>query len=161
MFDLVIHDFDFLTWTLGPVDEVFCRRSDQNNESAEYSVTILKFKSGAIADAHGFWSHGNFRTKFEISGTEGLLMNDSTKNPLLYSTSSYNLQESTSEDQLPDFFLKYDPMYAELRDFVDSIERKKESSVTEMDALQAVKIASAAEISAKTGNPVRVEEVLE
>jgi predicted dehydrogenase len=161
VFDLVIHDFDFLTWTLGPVDEVFCRRSDQNNESAEYSVTILKFKSGAIADAHGFWSHGNFRTKFEISGTEGLLMNDSTKNPLLYSTSSYNLQESTSEDQLPDFFLKYDPMYAELRDFVDSIERKKESSVTEMDALQAVKIASAAEISAKTGNPVRVEEVLE
>lgn len=161
VFDLVIHDFDFLKWTMGDIDEVFCRRSDRNIESVEYSETIIKFKSGAIADAHGFWSHGNFRTKFEISGTEGLLINDSTKSPLFYSTSPFNLQEITSGDHLPDFFQKYDPMYAELRDFLNSIKRKKEASVTEMDALEAVKIASAAEMSAKTGKPVRLEEVFE
>lgn len=161
VFDMVIHDFDFLRWTLGPIDEVFCRQSKQNDGNVDYSVTNLKFKSGAIADAHGFWGHGQFRTKLEIAGTEGILVNDSTKNQLLYSTSPYNIPENPDGDQYPDFFLEYDPMYAELRNFVDSIKEKKKSNVTEMDALEAVKIASAAEKSAKTGTSVSLEEVLE
>lgn len=161
VFDMVIHDFDFLRWTLGPIDEVFCRQSNQDVGRIDYSVTTLKFKSGAIADSHGFWSHGNFRTKLEISGTEGLIVNDSTKNQLLYSTSSFNLKEKTDEEDYPDFVLKYDPVYAELRDFVDSINEKRESKVTYLDALEAVKIASAAERSANTGFPVKLEEVSE
>lgn len=161
VFDLAIHDFDFLRWTLGPVEQVFCRQTSQKIGRIDYSVTVLKFKSGAISDTHGFWSHGNFRTKFEIAGTEGLIVNDSTKNQTLYATSAYTLTEDENDNSYPDFIWKYDPMYKELEDFIESIEKKKQASVTELDALEAVKISSAAEQSAKTGNPVFLEEVLE
>jgi predicted dehydrogenase len=153
--DLMIHDFDFARWLAGDVQRVFARRSKGCDGAAQYSQTILRFKSGAIGLIEGGWAYppGIFRTGFDVSGTEGLIEWSSDQpDPIRI----FRPPESDGPDAvgLPNSGLTDDPYMLEIRHAYDAIRTGKPFVVTVEDALQSLRIALAARESLETNQPV-------
>lgn len=150
--DLAIHDFDWLRWTLGEVEEVFCQALLGRSTDGDYALTTLVHSSGAISHVEATWMDmAGFRTTFEVSGSGGLLEFDSRDVPTLRThtaTSAFLEAPVAGED---------DPYYRELRGFVEAIESGGVPPVTGQDGLKAVAIAAAAIESARSGQPVRLD----
>ena len=81
--DLMVHDFDWLRWTFGPVQRVFAQGLYGKPEHAgarDYALVTLRLESGAVAHVTGSWAHpGGFRTTLEIAGDAGLIEHDSAR----------------------------------------------------------------------------------
>ena len=69
--DLVIHDFDFLRWTLGEVERVFARGVlGHEFNRLDYALATLRFAGGAIAHIEGHWGYpGPFNYSIELAGS--------------------------------------------------------------------------------------------
>lgn len=161
LLDLVIHDFDWLRWTLGEVKSLYARSvlagvpGDLHDDSVtdpplgDYSLTTLTFDNGAIAHVEGSWMDaGPFRTAYEVCGSNGMIEFDSSKVPTLRSQVAGG--GTTEAPLLPGD----DPYFGELSDFIRAIEGDTEPPVTGLDGWMALSIALAAVESAKTGKPV-------
>ncbi|HHV55340.1 MAG TPA: Gfo/Idh/MocA family oxidoreductase [Firmicutes bacterium] len=154
--DLLIHDFDWLRWTFGPVERVFAKSThgrDFNRE--EYVLVTLRLKSGAIAHVEGTWLQaGGFATSFEIVGTKGMLSHSSREvTPLVVVTPptpgapGVAVPESAGES----------PYFKEIQAFVNALERGEPIPVDGKEGYEALKIALAVLESMETGRVVRVE----
>ena len=77
--DLGIHEFDWLLWTLGPVQRVYCRAVCRSSASAhDYALSTLRFASGAIAQIESSAVRASgFRIAGEFAGDRGMLTYDS------------------------------------------------------------------------------------
>ncbi len=79
--DLIVHDFDWLLWTFGPVERVFAKGLYKNPEYIgllDYALVTLRHASGALSHVTGSWAHpSGFRTTFEICGDAGMIEHDS------------------------------------------------------------------------------------
>lgn len=161
LLDLVIHDFDWLRWTLGEVKTLYARSvlagvprelhdsSVTEPPLGDYSLTTLTFESGAIAHVEGSWMDaGPFRTTFEVCGSDGMIEFDSSKVPTLRSQVPGG--GSSEAPLLPGD----DPYFGELSDFIRAIEGNTEPPVTGHDGWMALSIALAAVESSKSGKPV-------
>ncbi len=83
-----------------------------------------------------------------ITGTEGLVN-------IEYITQQVIVENN---ERLYQSFLEYEePLYRELYSFVNSILRDEPPQVTGKDGLKALKICEAAIQSAKTGQPIKIE----
>lgn len=158
LLDLAIHDFDFLRWTLGPVEHVFARR--QQWDDHEYALATLRFESGAVGHVDARWPNRPelpFVTEFELAGDEGLLEFDSEEvSPIdVFSTTD---TEEPQRDPI-DEPLEKDPYRLELEAFVDCVRSGTEPPITGSDGVNALRIALAAIESAETGRRVAPEEV--
>lgn len=153
MVDLVIHDFDFLRWLLGDVESVQCTRKFSSNPSKDYSITTLRFTNGVIADCHGMWIDGKFRTSFQIAGTQGVLLHDSLKERQVTLTSSIPLsfEEVKTEKETTD------PYFLELQSFIKHLETGEKFVVDGKEAYESLKISLAAEKSSLTGERILLE----
>src|ERR687898_1304358 len=81
LLDLVIHDFDFLRWTLGEVERVYARGLlGREYNRLDYVLATLRFAGGAIAHVEGHWGYpGPFNYSIEVAGSDALLALDSTE----------------------------------------------------------------------------------
>ena len=81
LMDLVIHDFDYLRWTLGEVERVYARGMlGREYNRLDYVLATLRFQSGAIAHVEGHWGYpGPFNYSIEVAGSHALLTVDSTE----------------------------------------------------------------------------------
>lgn len=151
--DLMIHDFDFLRWVLGPVSRVYARTTRREMNRVDFSLATLRFASGAIAHLEGSWAHRQFGTRFEFAGSQGTLQYDSFQhNPLdIVSTGSTGVA-------LPPSSGARSPYDLELAHFIDALANDQPFRVTPEDAYQAVQIALAAETSAMTGQAVSLDQ---
>ncbi len=72
--DLIIHDFDWMLWTLGAVERVYAKSlTFRNLQHLDYTLVTLKFKNGAVGqrgrrlvrpwrlqgELRGVWRYGN------------------------------------------------------------------------------------------------------
>ena len=82
--DSMIHDLDWLRYTFGDAERVFCQALRLSKpESLDYSMATFKMKSGAIAKVIGTWAHpSGFRVETEICGDKGMLQFNSDESPL-------------------------------------------------------------------------------
>lgn len=158
--DLMIHDLDFLRWTLGEVKTVFA--SNRQSEGVDYAAVTLRFISGAIANVEAYWGYpGAFLTQVELAGTQGVLRYDSTQ------TKSMVIQRSDPEPfQLrgvgfPNRPSLKDPFQLQLEHFLACLRTGSEPLVTAEDGVMAVRLACAAISSLETGLPVRVHGKVE
>src|SRR5918998_3356790 len=73
--DLVIHDFDFLRWTLGEVERVYaCGVGGREYNRLDYALVTLRFRGGAIAHVEGQWGYpGPFNYSIEVAGSRALV----------------------------------------------------------------------------------------
>lgn len=154
--DLMIHDLDFLRWTLGEVKSVFA--SNRTNDGVDYASATLRFVSGAIANVEAYWGYpGSFLTQTELAGTKGVLRFDSTQ------TRSMVVQRSDPEPfhlrgvGFPNRSSLVDPFTTQLQHFISCLRSGSEPIVTAADGVMAVRLACAAIESLQTGLPVRFQ----
>ncbi len=159
--DLIIHDFDWLRWTFGPVERVFaCGLPHHNAMQKDYALVTLRFVSGVIGHVEGTWSDpGGFKVTLEIAGDGGLLeynANQPTGTPLRIAMET--TESSSGGVAVPESPTGANPYQLELQHFIDCLEAGVTPSITPYDGMEAVRIALAAIESIETGKSITLAE---
>ncbi len=151
LLDLVIHDFDFLRWTLGEVERVYARGVlGREYNRLDYALATLRFMGGAIAHVEGHWGYpGPFNYSIEFAGSRAILTADSTEPGTLEM-----IREPDAQGEVPDVASDTSPYEAELAHFIRCIATGEESIVQGRDAYEALRISLAATESVLSGEPV-------
>ena len=155
LFDLAIHDFDWLRWTIGEVTAVTARSVAMtpglHDGVGDYGLATLEFENGAIAHVEATWlDPAGFRTTFEVCGSGGMIEHDSRREVAMRMTKESGLVTEgaiTSSD---------DPYFRQLRGFINAVQGKTKPEVTALDGLKAVQIAEAVITSASNLAKVRL-----
>jgi predicted dehydrogenase len=149
LLDLVIHDFDYLRWTLGEVERVYARGMlGHEYNRLDYVLVTLRFESGAIAHIEGHWGYpGPFNYSIEVAGSDALLTANSTEPASLQLIGG-------APDEVPDLVAEKSPYEKELEHFIHCIATGEEPIVQPQDACEALRIGLAATESVLTGEPV-------
>jgi predicted dehydrogenase len=163
LLDLIIHDFDWLLWTFGPVERVFAKGiAAKPGAPAEvdkdYALVTLRFKSGAMAHVEGTWADpGGFKAYFEIAGTDGLLESGFTMPPMPPFVAALESADTTRQAvPTPESPLAVSPYQQELAHFLECLEAGKTPAVLPEEGMAAVRIAEAAAESVRTGRAVTI-----
>lgn len=153
--DMVIHDLDWLRWSFGEPVSIFSRSLHQQMPKLDYSLTSIRFASGAIAHVEGSWADlGQFRTEFEIAGSAGLIEFDSTENVTL-NTQKRGVEEGLADVQVPSSPAE-SPYLIEDREFIQAVLTGTPPPVTVEDAFASLQMALAACKSAETGEVIKL-----
>lgn len=155
--DLLVHDFDWLSWVFGEVERVYARGLGATRLPAfDYALVTLRFKSGAVAHVEGTWNDpAGFKVAIEIAGDAGLLeynFNQPTNAPFRSALRVFSM--SGGGVDVPESPVEVNPYQAELQHFCDCVEQGTMPSITPQDGRAAVQIALAAIESVRTGKPV-------
>jgi len=156
--DLIIHDFDWLRWMLGPAVRVYARGlAYAGRAGQDYALVTIRFAGGAIAHVEGTWMRpSGFETKFEIAGSDGLL-DYRSRDAASLRISRVAGPEDRAAVEVPESPLAEDPYLAQIRHFVDCVQTGQTPMVSLADARAAVEIGLAALKSIETGEPVMLE----
>ena len=159
--DLMVHDLDYARWIAGDVVAVHCRSASvaQPEAGVDHAVAILTHRSGAISHVSASWGYAppTFRTALEIAGSHGLIEQDSTATApvtpsLLADAAGGGLTA------MADTGLVGDPFRLELAEFARAIRDGTEARIGAADGVEALRIALAADESARTGAVVRLTQ---
>ncbi|MFN7018445.1 MAG: Gfo/Idh/MocA family protein [Fimbriimonadales bacterium] len=153
--DLIIHDLDWLLWTLGAVERVYAKAlTFRNLPHLDYTLVTLKFKNGAVGHVEGVWCDpGGFKVNFEICGDSGMLEYDSTRQVALQ-IATRATEGAGGGVQVPESPAVHNPYYLELRHFIDCVRTGQTPEITVEDGYNAVRLALAAIESAQTGRVI-------
>src|SRR5918992_707040 len=151
LLDLVIHDFDYLRWTLGEVERVYARGMlGREYNRLDYALVTLRFENGAIAHVEGHWGYpGPFNYSIEVAGSGALVTVDSREPASLELTG-----DTATPGEVPDLASGKSPYAKELDHFIHCIATGEEPIVQSQDACEALRIGLAATESVLTGEPV-------
>jgi predicted dehydrogenase len=158
--DLMVHDFDWALWQLGPAQRVFARLVRyQGARRFTQGMATIRHRSGAISHIAGAWGHpGGFTTMVELAGDGGLLRHHSAESRA-FGIAVPPRAESAPPVELPDLSGGEDPYRAELSHFMDVLAGHAAPLVTPEQSLQALALALAARASAQSGSVQLIEEV--
>jgi len=123
-------------------------------------LLTVRFQNGAIGHLEGSWAYppGNFRTRLEISGDEGLLEMDSLENlpfSVVLKQEGTDLLAGIPVPESP-MYPTDDPYFREIAHFLSCLESGDDFLVSPQDGLEALRIALAAIESLRIGQPVDV-----
>lgn len=154
LFDTSIHDFDWLLWTFGPVVRVFSNGTQPKGyKDLDYSLTTLRFKSGAIAHVESTWArHDQFVVEVEVAGDAGILEYNSLNFPTRRGTGG------KSNMIWEDSPCLINPYKAEDEHFIHCLETGEEYLVKPQEALAALRVAEAALESARINKPIDIKD---
>lgn len=163
LFDLHIHDIDFVHYLLGEVDSVYAAGAKNRFGAWDHVMTTLKFKnnSNAFVEAsHRMTAGYPFTMSLRAQSDENTLnfhlaagenidhMNDSTHQFHYYS----NGKKSSIE------FVKGDAFQNELSYFINCLETNQENTIIPLgDVLYTLRLLTAIEESLETGREVRIK----
>ncbi len=156
--DLIIHDFDWLRWLLGPAERVYAKGlAHSGRKGQDYALVTIRFRSGAIAHVEGTWMRpSGFETKFEIAGTQGLLDFSSRDSASLRFARAAG-EGPRAAVEVPESPLAENPYTSQIRHFLHCVRTGEPPKVSLRDARAAVEIALGALESMKTGEPVELK----
>jgi predicted dehydrogenase len=153
--DLAIHDYDWILSQLGPVSRVYAKNYGDSKESQMHSLAILRLANGAMAHVEASWAMPKgieFRTAFELIGTDGQLCYDSSKDSPLKTQLSNDEKVSIFYDNpMPP---NLNPYAKELRFFIDAVEHDTPVLVRPEEARAALAVRE----SSRTGKVVVLQE---
>ncbi|MEK7794251.1 MAG: Gfo/Idh/MocA family oxidoreductase [Candidatus Hydrogenedentota bacterium] len=154
VFDMLIHDFDWIRYVFGPVRRVFCQSLMKTEPVVlDYALVTLRLKSGVIAQVVGSWAHpSGFRVRAEVCGSGGMIQYDSAQTPI--SIAPRAGAKGATGTIVPSSPIAESPYLLEWRDFAGWLADGKAPRLRPEDAVEAVRIAEAALTSNKTGQPV-------
>ena len=156
--DMMIHDLDIARWVAGEVTQVsatWSRRGD-GDQLAEAAHVLLTHASGAITHVAGVWgaAHLRFTTGYFAAGTGGTLEYDRAAEQGFVADLA---RGPARGEAVPQTDPAEDPYFLVLADFLGAIRHGTPTRVTAADGAAAVRIANAALLSARSGQPVTVE----
>jgi myo-inositol 2-dehydrogenase / D-chiro-inositol 1-dehydrogenase len=162
--DCHIHDFDILRWVTGREAETVYATGSRRGAAffaaagdVDNSAALITLDDGTLVTLQGSRYNGaGYDVRMELAGTLG--------------TRAVGLGDRTplrSVDGLdpggqpwPDFQSRFEAAYVgEMTAFLALARGERESPCTVRDALAALHLAEAADLSLREGRPVRVEEV--
>ncbi|MEV0272474.1 Gfo/Idh/MocA family oxidoreductase [Hamadaea sp. NPDC050747] len=164
--DCHIHDFDIARWLTGQdVVEVYATGANRGAAffaeagDVDTATAILTFADGVLATLQGSRYNGaGYDVRAELAGTrDTLVVGLDARSPL---RSAEPGVPAGTEPAWPDFWHRFQPAYAaELAAFVDVAAGRAPSPCTVAEALEALYVAEAADLSRRERRPVRVDEV--
>ncbi len=153
--DAMIHELDFLLWSFGPIQRVYCQTLNQqkSSENKDYALASLRLKSGTIAHVESSWCHyGQFAIDAEIAGDEGMIHFDNQESiPLKISIVESASGKRQYSNESP---VLYPAHFRLLEEFIKAVEGNGENPVPIEEGAHAVKAALALLESARTKKPI-------
>jgi myo-inositol 2-dehydrogenase/D-chiro-inositol 1-dehydrogenase len=164
--DLHIHDFDVLRWLTGvEAVEVFATGSVRSFDSfakhgdVDTSAALITMQDGIVAALTG-GRHDplGYDVRAEVFGSgDSVAVGVDARTPLRSVEPGVPPSEELA---YPDFQDRFADAYrAEMEHFLSVVRGEAENACTARDALEALKIAMAADLSLAEGRPVPVSEV--
>lgn len=159
--DMTIHDFDMARFFLGDIVSVSATGQNLDPELADTgdfdaAVIVLKNAAGKVATiVNSRHCATGYDQRLEAFGPAGAI----TVGNVLPTTVTLSADHySSSKDCYLDFFLeRYAQAYIrELNTFIQALEDETPMSPSIDDAFKALRIAEAAEVSAREGRPVQL-----
>lgn len=165
LMDLMIHDYDYARWVAGEVETVTARRVTQRHPDApvDYGLVILSHRSGALSHIAGAWAYPppTFRTHLEIAGDRGLIEFDSDGTAPIQNLILKTAGSIAPDVALPSSPVSESPYTTQIKEFYRALAEGTTARVSAADGLAAVQIAEAALESAHTGQPVKLQPLVE
>ena len=163
--ETLIHDFDALRF-LNPgarVVEVYATATAlvepawKDRGLLDTAVVLVRFDNEAVGTAEAcFQASYGYDVRGEVFGSGGMAtLGDGRRTGMVFSGSAGRAVETVRSDQE----LLGDAYVAELAAFVDAVRSNAAAPVTGADARASLEIAMAAAESAKSGRPVRIDEL--
>ncbi|MFA1819450.1 Gfo/Idh/MocA family oxidoreductase [Virgibacillus oceani] len=162
LFDLHIHDIDFVYYLLGEVESIYAVGSQNKHGAWNHIMTTLRFKdkskafveaSNQMPDGYPFTmscraSTGESTLEFSVVAGENIEGIDESNNQLTY----YHANENRVIDME-----KVDPFYKQLSYFVSCVENKTENDVISLEDVSYVfKLLKGIKTSLETGQLVNM-----
>ncbi|MER7660929.1 Gfo/Idh/MocA family oxidoreductase [Streptomyces sp. NPDC096193] len=164
--DCLVHDFDILRWVTGrEVVEVYATGSDagppmfREAGDVDTAAAVLTLDDGTLATATATRCNGaGYDVRMELAGElDQVAVGLDDRTPI----SSTEPQGAPAADKpWPGFLERFAPAYeAELDAFVRMIQGEGTNPCDGREALTALRIAEACELSRREHRPVRLEEI--
>ncbi|PTQ57356.1 MAG: NADH-dependent dehydrogenase [Candidatus Carbobacillus altaicus] len=156
--DLMIHDIDFLLWTFGDVVRIYAKGLyGREYAQLDYALVTFRFQNGVIAHLEGSWAHETFRTRFDISGTDGVIAYDSTRDTSLVWERRPASAAAQAGVVVPESPLMATPYERELKSFIDSLsDSTAVPAIRPEDAYEALRLSILTLEALRSGDVVEV-----
>ncbi|WP_415953892.1 Gfo/Idh/MocA family oxidoreductase [Streptomyces sp. KLOTTS4A1] len=164
--DCLIHDFDMLRWVTGcEVDSVYATGSDagpamfREADDISTAAAVLTLSDGVLATATATRLNGSgYDVRMELAGElDQVAAGLDDRTPI---ASTEPKGPPAASKPWPGFLERFAAAYeAELAAFVSVITGERENPCDGREALAALRVAEACEISRRQGRPVRLSEV--
>jgi myo-inositol 2-dehydrogenase/D-chiro-inositol 1-dehydrogenase len=162
--DQMVHEFDMARWLLAPlaIEEVYATGSTLIEPTiAEFgdvdtSLVVLRFSNGALGviDDSREAAYG-YDVRGELHGSKGMVLVGQAR---LRNGELLDARHATAD--VDSFIERFADAYrAEVADFVSAIREKRAPRVSAHDALEAMRIAVAADRSFRSRRPIVMSEV--
>ncbi|MHC5261167.1 Gfo/Idh/MocA family protein [Streptomyces sp. UC4497] len=164
--DCLIHDFDMLRWVTGrEVVEVYATGSDagpamfREAGDVDTAAALLTLDDGTLATATSTRCNGaGYDVRMELSGERDTLVVGLDDRTPVASTEPEGPPAATKP--WPGFLERFAPAYeAELKAFVDVVRGERTNPCDGREALRALRVAEACEVSRAERRVVRMEEI--
>lgn len=158
--DLGIHDIDVMRYLVGSeVTSVFASGGRIKHESFEdYANIMLSFENGASGFVEANWLTPMKVRKLALTCLRSFVEVDYITQSVKISSSTYGRLDSFNLYRIPLEFdtrtislEKREPLWNELKDFLDAIQKKRDPLVSGRDGLKTMQVVMAAIESQKTG----------
>ncbi|MFF3492695.1 Gfo/Idh/MocA family oxidoreductase [Streptomyces sp. NPDC002795] len=164
--DCLIHDFDMLRWVTGrEVVEVYATGSDagpamfREAGDVDTAAALLTLDDGTLATATSTRCNGaGYDVRMELSGDrDTVVVGLDDRTPV---TSTEPEGPRAAPKPWPGFLERFAPAYeAELKAFVDVVRGERANPCDGREALRALRVAEACELSRAERRVVRMEEI--
>ncbi|NGP45940.1 Gfo/Idh/MocA family oxidoreductase [Bacillaceae bacterium SIJ1] len=154
-FDLGIHDFDWILWTLGHAERIMARRVKRasTDRPVDYVLAVIRMENGAMVHVELSWEHDRFESSFELSGQNGMLTHSSADTEAVKW-----IGPVTEQDKVPTpKSTGPSPMFKQLQHFIRCHRGEETLQIQPEDALRAIELAEAVVQSAEEGRPVELK----
>lgn len=161
VFDLMVHDLDFVRWIAGEVTSVYARsvRAARPRVGGDHAIAVLRHRGGAISHVEGSWAYPppHFQTRGEIAGSAGVVSWDSERSDPV--RARLRQEEGGGDIPLAASTLAEDPYTTQIRHFLAVLRGQEQPIVTAEDGLAALRLAAAVARSIEQDRVVELEEV--
>ncbi len=164
--DALIHDFDALRWVTGhEVADVYAAGSDagpamfREAGDVDTAAVLLTLDDGTLATATATRLNGaGYDVRMELAGErDQIVVGLDDRTPIASTEPS---GPPAADKPWPGFLERFGPAYeAELNAFVDVVRGERANPCDGREALQALRIAEACEVSRRERRPVRLAEI--
>lgn len=154
--DMGVHDFDWLLWSLGPVERVSALVADIG--AGQVAMAVLAHVSGAISSVELSWiDPTGFWTSVEVSGPDGIVRHDSRTSSHFRVDLFPAAVQASPTVQVPVSGARDDPYREEMCEALRWFAGGPPPRSVGSDAVAAVALADAAHLSAKLREPVALK----